>query len=60
MSPSGLAFGAGVWAMSYVQLVPMDIYEPPSKYSTKELASDLSYHLVYGLAVAVAYEAISP
>ncbi len=28
----GLVFGTGVWAMSYVQLVPMGLYEPPWKY----------------------------
>lgn len=52
VAPSGLGFGAGVWTMSYVQLVPMDIYKPPWSYPATELAVDLSYHLVYGLGVA--------
>lgn len=52
----GLAFGSGVWAMSYVELVPMGLYEPPWKYPAKSLAKDLSYHLVYGVGVAGAYE----
>ena len=51
----GLLFGAAVWMMSYVQLVPMGLYEPPWKYPPKELAMDLSYHLVYGAGVAGGY-----
>jgi hypothetical protein len=57
--PMGAAFGAGVWAASYAQLVPMGIYKPPWKYSPATIALDLSYHLVYGVATAAAYEAIS-
>ncbi len=52
---AGAAFGSGVWAMSYVQLVPMGLYEPPWKYPIKTLAEDLSYHLVYGAGVAAAF-----
>lgn len=55
---SGLAFGTGVWGMSYVQLVPMGLYEPPWEYPAKTLAKDLSYHLVYGLGVATAFETL--
>ena len=57
--PRGLAFGSGVWAMSYVELVPMGLYKPPWEYSAKELGKDISYHLVYGLGVATAYEAFA-
>jgi uncharacterized membrane protein YagU involved in acid resistance len=57
--PAGGAFGASVWALSYVQLVPMGIYEPPWKYPPEELALDLSYHLVYGLAAALAFGALA-
>ena len=46
--------------MSYAQLVPMGIYEPPWKYPAKELALDLSYHIVYGITAAIAYEKLSP
>ena len=56
---SGLAFGTGVWTLSYAQLVPMGIYEPPWRYPAKMLAVDLSYHLVYGVGVAVAYETLA-
>ncbi len=56
--PLGLAFGAGVWAASYVVLPAMKLYEPPWEYGAKTLATDLSYHLVYGLGVAGAYRAL--
>jgi hypothetical protein len=54
----GLAFGTGVWGAAYAELVPLGIYEPPWKYPKQQLALDLSYHLVYGLAVAGAYAAL--
>ncbi len=50
----GLAFGTVVWASSYAQLVPLGIYEPPWKYPLRVEAFDLSYHLVYGGATAIA------
>jgi hypothetical protein len=54
----GLAFGAGVWGASYAELVPLGVYEPPWKYPPRELALDLSYHLVYGVAVAATFAAL--
>lgn len=54
--PDGLLFGTAVWVMSYVQLVPMGLYEPPWKYPPRELAMDLSYHLVYGAGLAAGYQ----
>jgi hypothetical protein len=54
----GLALGTGVWGASYAELVPLGIYKPPWEYEAKELALDLSYHLVYGVAVAAAYAAL--
>ena len=48
----GALFGAGVWAMSYVQLVPMGLYQLPWKYPPKSIAMELGYHLVYGVGVA--------
>ena len=48
----GLAFGTAVWVSSYAELVPLGIYRPPWKYPPQELALDLSYHLVFGLAAA--------
>ena len=55
----GPAFGAGVWAASYVQLVPMGLYEPPWAYPVGTLANDLGYHLTYGAGVAAAFEALA-
>jgi hypothetical protein len=52
----GVGFGIGAWTASYVQLVPLGIYEPPWRYPAGELALDLGYHLVYGQAVALACE----
>jgi hypothetical protein len=57
--PHGLVFGTGVWVMSYVQLVPMGLYEPPWRYPARTLAKDLSYHLVYGLGVARTFHALA-
>ncbi len=54
----GLAFGTGVWCAAYAELIPLGIYEPPWKSPKQELALDVSYHLVYGLAVAAAYAAL--
>ena len=56
----GLLFGAGVWAMSYVMLVPMGLYQPPWKYAPKELAMDLSYHVAYGAGVGGGYALVDP
>lgn len=55
----GLAFGTFVWLSSYAQLVPLGIYEPPWKYPPRVEALDLSYHLVYGGATAIAFAALS-
>ncbi len=51
----GLLFGTAVWAMSYVQLVPMGLYELPWKYAPEEIATEVGYHLAYGLGVASAF-----
>jgi hypothetical protein len=58
-APAGLAFGTGVWSAGYAQLVPLGIYQPPWRYPAKEVALDLSYHLVYGVAVAAAFAALA-
>ncbi len=54
----GVVFGSGVWLMSYVQLVPMGLYDPPWETPPKDLAMDLSYHLVYGAGVAGAFRVL--
>jgi uncharacterized membrane protein YagU involved in acid resistance len=44
----GPAFGASVWASSYVALPLAGLYRPIWKYSVGELAPDLAAHLIYG------------
>ena len=56
----GLGFGASVWVMSYVELVPLGIYQPPWKYPPRSLALDLSYHLAYGAGVGLAGAVLQP
>jgi uncharacterized membrane protein YagU involved in acid resistance len=53
--PDGMLFGTAVWTMSYVQLVPMGLYELPWKYPSRVVALDVSYHLAYGIGVSSAY-----
>jgi hypothetical protein len=55
----GAAFGLAVWSLSYVQLVPMGLYEPPWKYGARELASEIGYHLAYGTGAAGAHRLLS-
>ena len=54
----GVAFGVGVWAMSYAQLVPLGLYEPPWRYPLKTLAVDVGYHLAYGAVTGGSYAAL--
>ena len=56
---SGLGFGTFVWAMAYVQLVPMGLYEPPWKYSPTDLGMELGFHLAYGAGLGAGYAALS-
>lgn len=42
---NGLAFGAAVMASSYVQLIPMGLYEFPWKYPPRDLGIELGFHL---------------
>ena len=54
----GLPFGAAVWAGGYVVLPAAKLYEPIWKYDRVTLAKDLSAHLTYGLATAIAMGAL--
>ena len=54
----GAGFGAGVWALSHAELTPAGLKPAPWRFSIGGFARDLSQHLVYGLAVAAAYEAL--
>ena len=55
----GPLFGLCVWAASYVQLVPMGIYQPPWRYPLGSIAAEVAYHVTYGLGVAVTYESVT-
>jgi len=55
---SGLAFGLAVWGASLVELPAMKLAPPPWEYSPPQLATDVGFHLVYGVAVAVAFRAL--
>lgn len=56
---SGLALGAGVWAVSLVELPAFGVAPPPWEQPRSALAIDLGFHLVYGLATAAAFEALT-
>jgi len=56
--PRGLAFGTLVWGASLLELPAMKLAPPVWEYPPLELALDVSYHLVYGAAVAAAYAAL--
>ncbi len=54
----GLAFGTMVWGASLLELPAMKLAPPVWDYPPLELTLDVSYHLVYGVAVAAAYAAL--
>jgi hypothetical protein len=55
----GLVFGATVWAGDYVILPAAKLYKPIWGYDARTLANDLSAHLLYGLATAIALRLLS-
>ncbi len=55
---SGLGFGLAVWGASLVQLPAMKLAPPVWEYDPETLAPDVGFHLVYGLAAAVAYRVL--
>ncbi|MCW2952895.1 MAG: hypothetical protein JWQ48_2065 [Conexibacter sp.] len=55
---SGLALGAAVWAESLVALPATKLAPPVWQYPPLELALDAGYHLVYGVAAALAFAAL--
>jgi hypothetical protein len=56
---SGVGFGLFVWAMSYVQLVPVGLYQPPWEYSPNELALDVGYHVAYGAGLGAGHRLVA-
>ena len=53
--PRGLGLGTAVWGASLIELPAMKLAPPVWEYPPLELVLDVSYHLVYGIAVAAAY-----
>jgi hypothetical protein len=51
----GARFGGLVWGASLVELPAMGLAPPVWEYPPEQLASDVGFHLVYGLGVATAY-----
>jgi uncharacterized membrane protein YagU involved in acid resistance len=56
---NGLLFGLIVWAASLVELPAMKIAPPVWETPPREVALDATYHLVYGVAAALAYAGLS-
>lgn len=52
---SGLAFGLAAWGASQVELPAMKLAPRPWEYDASSLATDLGFHLVYGLGAALAF-----
>lgn len=56
--PRGLGFGTAVWGASLLELPAMKLAPPVWEYPPLELGLDVSYHLVCGVAIVVAYAAL--
>jgi hypothetical protein len=55
----GLALGPLAWGTSYALLGVAKVYKPIWEYDTKTLGKDLSAHLVFGVATAAAFRALT-
>jgi hypothetical protein len=55
----GVGFALTVWGASQIELPAMKLAPPPWESDPKTLAPDIGFHLVYGVAVATAYKALS-
>ena len=55
---SGIAFGIAAWGASQVELPAMKLAPLPWEYSASSLATDVGFHLVYGLGAALAFRAL--
>jgi hypothetical protein len=47
-----------VWGASLVQLPTMGLALPVWEYPPEELASDVGFHVTYGIGVTTAYEVL--
>jgi hypothetical protein len=55
----GLVLGPVAWGTSYAVLAPLGIYRPIWDYDTETLWKDLSAHLVFGVATATVFRALT-
>jgi hypothetical protein len=55
----GLSLGPAAWISSYVLLPLAKIYKPIWDYDQRTLEKDLSAHILYGVATAVAFSAVT-
>lgn len=55
----GLALGPLAWGTSYAMLGVAKVYKPIWEYDATTLAKDLSAHLVFGVATAAAFHALT-
>jgi len=55
----GVGFALTVWGASQVELPAMGLAPPIWESDPKSLAPDVGFHVVYGVAVATAYKALS-
>jgi hypothetical protein len=53
---TGVLFGLTVWGASLVHLPAMKLAPPVWEYEPKAIATDVGFHLVYGVAAATAYK----
>jgi uncharacterized membrane protein len=55
----GIVFGLDVWLAGLAALPALGVADPPWRRPASALAQDLAFHLVYGTAIAAAYEAFT-
>lgn len=55
---AGLLFSLAVWGASLVELPALGVAKPTFAYGLQATATDFGFHLVYGEAVALAYELV--
>jgi hypothetical protein len=53
---TGVAYGLSVWSASLVHLPAMGLAPPIWKWDPKSIATDVGFHLVYGVSAASAYK----
>lgn len=56
---TGILFGLVVWGASLVHLPAMQLAPPVWQYPPQQVASDVGFHVLYGVAAATTYKALS-